>query len=139
MKKAIFISTILAALAFVSVSITYAQGSGHYKANIPFDFSVGKKQFPAGIYNVEIRGTQEKYFVFRDARGKGAYIVNTSPGKEMSDETAALDFMRIGNGYYLRSIQALDRTSSLPIFTPADGLAQNQKQSEVKVLLGRGK
>ena len=138
MKKAILISMILAAFAFVSVPGTRAQVSGHYKADIPFDFSVGKKQFLAGTYDVEIRGIEKKYFVFRDARGRGAYVVNTSPGKAMRDETAGLDFKRIGNGYYLRSIRALDLTSSLPIFSPADGLARNRDESEVKILLARG-
>lgn len=139
MKKAIFISIIAAVFAFLSISSTRAQVSGVYKANIPFDFSVGKRQYPAGLYNVEVRGTEKKFFVFRDSRGRGSYLINTRPGKEMLEETASLDFRRIGGSYYLQSIQAVDLTSSVPIYSSEKGLAQNRDADKVTVLLATGK
>ena len=139
MKKAILISMIVAVFAFLSVSSIHAQVSDVYKANIPFDFSVGKKQYPAGLYSVEIRGIEKKFFVFRDSRGGSGYIMNTLPGKGISDETAALDFKRVGTSYYLRSIQARELMSSLPVSSSNEGLALKPHETGVIIRLANGK
>ena len=130
---------IVSAFAFVSVLNIHAQVSGLYRANIPFDFSVGKKQYLAGHYNVEIRGSGKKYFIFSDSRGRGGYIITTQPGSGKSEDMAALDFQRIGESYHLRSIKTFDLTSSLPIIASDDGLAQNRHENKVRVLLAKGK
>jgi hypothetical protein len=139
MKKAIFISMIVAAFAFVSVSSIHAQVTGVYRANIPFDFSVGKKQYPAGHYNVEVRGVENKYFVLRDSSGRRSYLMNTNPGSGVHEDTAGLDFQRIGTGYYLRTIQAVGLTSLVPIFSSDDALAQNRLKNKITLLLENGK
>lgn len=140
MKGFIFNIVIMAGLALGFVSYAQAQSGGVYRANIPFDFSVGTKQYTAGVYSIEVRGFEQRYFVLRDKDGKHQYAVKTTNVDPTKGLTAALDFQRVGDSYALLAIRAQDIMSTLPKPKVEDALAQGQtKQGTVTVALSKGR
>ena len=140
MKRSIFNIVIMAGLAVSFVSFAHAQSSGLYRANIPFDFSVGTKQYTAGDYSIEVKGFEQKYFVLRDKNGGRAYAVKTTSVDPKEGLTAALDFQRTGDSYALLAIRALDMMSTLPKPQVEDALARDEgKRATVTVALSKGK
>ena len=139
MKSTILRTVMLVGFIFCSISFAQAQTTGAYKADIPFDFSIGKKQYPAGTYIIEIRGLGEKYFVIRDVRGQKPYVAMTFPGDPTGTPTAKLDFQRTGDRYILISIRASDVASLFPKPRIAESLARTEADGTVTVALSRGK
>lgn len=139
MKSIILQTVMLVGFIFCSISFAQAQNAGAYTADIPFDFSVGKKQYSAGTYMIEIRGLGEKYFVIRDASGRKPYVAMTFPGDATGTPTAKLDFQRIGDQYFLISIRALDLTSVFPKPKIGENLAKNGADRTVTLALSKGK
>lgn len=129
----------LVGFIFCSISFAQAQYAGAYKADIPFDFNVGKTQYSAGTYMVEIRGLGEKYFVIRDVRGRKPYVAMSFPGDPAGTPTAKLDFQRIGDHYFLISIRASNMTSLFPKPEIAENLARSRADGVVTVGLSKGK
>jgi hypothetical protein len=129
----------LVGFIFCSISFAQAQNAGAFKANIPFDFSVGQKQYSAGTYLIEIRGLGEKYFVIRDLRGRKPYVAMTFPGDPTGTPSAKLDFQRIGDQYFLIAIRASDLASLFPKPKTAENLARNGSDRTVTAALSNGK
>lgn len=129
----------LVGFIFCSISFAQAQNTGAYKADIPFDFSVGKKQYSAGTYFIEIRGLEQKFFVIRDERGRKPYVAMTFPGDAMGTRAAQLDFQRIGDRYFLMSVRAADVASLFPKPKTAENLARNGSDRTVTAALSNGK
>ena len=105
-KQAIKAFVLLSLLLPLSAIYIYAQGTTLIKkVKIPFDFSVGAKTFPAGVYSVT-RVNQEKIMLRLSSEdGREAINVITSPvqAKE-SPKTAKLIFRRYGETYFLSQI-----------------------------------
>jgi hypothetical protein len=139
MKSIILQTVMLVGFIFCSISFAQAQYAGAYKADIPFDFNVGKKQYSAGTYMIEIRGLGEKYFVIRDVRGRNPYVAMTFPGDASGTPTAKLDFQRVGDQYFLISIRASDLASLFPKPKITENLARTGADGEVTVALSKGK
>jgi hypothetical protein len=123
----------LIGFAICSVSYAQAQNTEVYRAEIPFDFSVGKKVYTAGSYRIEVRGSEQKYFVLKDARGRNSYAANSTPAR--GGEGARLEFHRIGEAYYLASVNASNRTSELPKASFDTRLAENTAPKKVTVVM----
>src|SRR5687768_17783100 len=60
MKRTILQMMLVVGLAACSVGFAQAQNSEHYKTEIPFDFTVGKKQYAAGTYSIEVAGAGQR-------------------------------------------------------------------------------
>jgi hypothetical protein len=103
MKKNI--QSVVATLSIVvGLSIAGFAALGYsVKANIPFDFMVGNKMFPAGEYTVS-RGTSTGTLLIRNYEAKKAanFIVQSATGKVESK--AKLVFNRYGEDYFLSQI-----------------------------------
>ena len=106
MTKQSFI--IIAALAFVfGIGTVTASAQGQVlKADIPFEFTVGKKTLPAGEYLVklpETAGAQVVSFKKADGEGYGMTLTNqvSSKGAEVAN---GLVFVKSGDRYFLYQV-----------------------------------
>jgi hypothetical protein len=106
MTKQSFI--IIAALAFVfGIGTVTASAQGQVlKADIPFEFTVGKKTLPAGEYLVklpETAGAQVVSFKKADGESYGMTLTNpvSSKGAEVQN---GLVFVKSGDRYFLYQV-----------------------------------
>ena len=134
MKKTFLQIVAIIGFAVCGASYAQAQNTEVYKAEIPFDFSVGKKAYTAGEYRIEVRGSEQKYFVLRDAGGHNSYIANSTPARTTSG-TAKIDFQRVSGSYFLASISASNRTSNFPKALVDGRLARNTESDKVTVVM----
>lgn len=140
MKKNILQMMIMVGMVACSISFAQAQTAGTYRTEIPFDFSVGDKQYVAGVYFVEVRGAERPFFVLRDSNGRNAYAVQTMPASSTRTSTAALDFYRFaGDQYALAAIRMADRRSILPKSRIGSLLAAEVPSRSVTIALSSGK
>ena len=112
MKKQI-LSIIATLTLVVPMSIIgFAGLTTRVKADIPFDFTVGNKEFKAGsytvsrLYNTATSGT----LVIRSADNKAAANFNVNGVLDKGQPSAKLIFHRYGNQYFLARI--FDGTSN---------------------------
>jgi hypothetical protein len=140
MKNTIIQMIMIVGLVACSALFAEAQNSGLYRTEIPFDFSVGEKSYPAGTYSIEVRGFEKKFFVLRDSDGRNSYALNTMPGRSNGDSAAALDFNRVGDQYFLAAIRVSDRTSTLTRSKRESLLSRNAAEVQtVSIAVSRGK
>jgi len=72
------------------------------KANIPFDFQVGKTAMPAGQYDVNCSG---RVLTLRERTKHQAAIVLMLPASRThSSDTGALEFTRYGDTYFFARV-----------------------------------
>lgn len=95
----------LSLLAAIGPVGLMAQAPAHF--TVPFDFTVGKQQLPAGEY--QVGRTAPSVLKIRSVNGGGAVMMlangaspSTMPGKEV------LTFDRIGNRYFLSRLSAVN-------------------------------
>jgi len=109
-KQAVKAFVLLSLLLPLSAIYVYGQGKTLIReAKIPFDFSVGAKTFPAGVYSVT-RVNQEKIMLRLSSKDGGESInIITSPiqAKEYP-KTGKLIFRRYGETYFLSQIWESD-------------------------------
>lgn len=110
MKKQGIKAFVLSGL-LLSVSAIYVNAQGKTlirNVEIPFDFSVGNKTFPAGVYSVT--SVNQEKIMLRLSSGDGREMIHiiTSPvrAKEIPT-TSKLIFRRYGETYFLSQIWEL--------------------------------
>lgn len=90
-------------LAVVSVQ---AQSRGTLEVNIPFEFQIGNKAFPAGEYSV--KQLSQSSMLIRSANGQKSAIAQTSRIEQngASDKTSQekLVFHQYGSQYFLAQV-----------------------------------
>ena len=110
---------IVAALAFVfGIGTLTASAQGQVmKANIPFEFTVGKATLPAGEYTIklpEVGGA--RVVTFRKVDGVASAIVMTNPVSSKGAEIASgLIFVKAGDQHFLYQVHSVDRESGLEV------------------------
>jgi hypothetical protein len=109
-KQAIKAFALLSLLLSVSAIHVYAQGKPLIrKVEIPFDFSVRDKTFPAGTYSIT-RVNQEKALL-RISSADGRETINIVTNSVQTNEfpkTGKLIFRRYGESYFLFQIWEAD-------------------------------
>lgn len=108
-----------------------AQVNRRYAANIPFDFSVGKKQFKAGEYTVGPIGTQTNadFLVLTDrSTGRVQLIGQTVINAYKPVLKGTLQFVKSGDQWVLSSIETGTFSLKLP----------DADRSESKIASNRG-
>ncbi len=73
------------------------------KADIPFDFQVGKKKFPKGDYTIESIGETGAMLLRREKGGKAINFVAVKD-KQTDKHKSKLLFRRYGDQYFLARI-----------------------------------
>lgn len=103
--------TLLAILSLGTVSS--ARASSRFRADIPFDFTIGNATLPAGAYTVSEIGPGV-LVIRNEIHGQDAAIVlaNFSHAAKR-DDSVALIFHRSGNTYFLGQVQPLDGSKEL--------------------------
>ncbi len=103
----------LTVLAMASLLVTLAVDPAHadtdsawVRADIPFDFIVGIKAYPAGTYYVEYTNPQGVFVVQigEEERRQTLLWSNTVPAKSIQDDSPKLIFNRYGNEYFLSQV-----------------------------------
>ena len=141
MKIQIIRAIVVVAFVIGMTSVMQAQTAERYRAQIPFDFSIGKKHFEAGSYVVEMRGFDRKFLFIKDAKGRNCYTASPSPSGNPGDGIAALDFRRYGDVNVLDVIKVGSYVSNAPKVTPRRHvLVQDEIPGPITtVLLSTGK
>ena len=90
-------------LAVVSAS---AQTARQMTVTVPFDFSVGKTELPAGSYTVYRLSTRSgDGFLLRNAEGDAQVVINTNPVRSGEAQARGrLDFRQYGDKYFLARV-----------------------------------
>jgi hypothetical protein len=92
----------LTLFAGLMVPATQAQ-STMLKANIPFDFVVGDKQFPSGEYNVKPVNQTATLIQSEDTVSSAIVLTSAAQAKQISS-VGKLVFNRYGDQYFLSKI-----------------------------------
>ncbi|HZS03803.1 MAG TPA: hypothetical protein VFD58_02930 [Blastocatellia bacterium] len=100
---------ILGIVATLSIIITlsvagFAGLAGRVKADIPFDFMVGKTRLPAGKYCVSRVTAEGSLAITSNETGKAASFLVRDGRTARGERTARLVFHRYGNQYFLAEI-----------------------------------
>jgi hypothetical protein len=104
MKKLII--SVIVAICFGAASLATtlaAPFTVKIRAEIPFDFMVGKKRLPKGEYVIESLGDSGTLTI-RDARKGKAVTFNTIKSKPTNSSKSKLVFNRYGDQYFLARI-----------------------------------
>ena len=87
----------------VLISATGASAQSYAKANVPFAFSVGSAQLPAGTYEVKNMGQGNSSILIQNDETSAAAL--STAGREQPRQTnAKLVFHRVGNSYFLAEV-----------------------------------
>ncbi len=108
MKRLTF--TTLSSLTLLTAAAAFAQSDLPMRANIPFDFRVGKAILPAGLYTVRPGGVTGCLSI-RRVDGKGSAMAQTfgaDARKGSTATTGTLLFNRYGDTYFLAKVWNAD-------------------------------
>ena len=108
MRKRICVS--LLTLSFLVSAATaapaYAKSVDGTKAQVPFDFYVGDREAPAGVYTVQSLTDDEA--ALRVCNGRQGNTVLTSAASERGEGRARLVFHKYGDQYFLAAVWGAD-------------------------------
>ncbi|MEK7830901.1 MAG: hypothetical protein AAB401_07440 [Acidobacteriota bacterium] len=104
MKKVLFSLVVVCFLALNLLPATAAPLFGfRIKADIPFDFQVGKKKMPKGDYIIESVGQSGSVLIRREKGGKAVNVL-TVVDKHTDKHKSKLVFRRYNDQYFLARI-----------------------------------
>jgi len=132
--KQISIRVLVLAVVALSVVAAQAQSNVMLKGTVPFSFTVGDHNLPAGTYIVNSLGTETECW-YEDG-GRGLFMINTIPGGKQSDmATYKLVFHRYGDQYFLAEVWKAGNSHELRISGKEKELAKTQSYETVAVLM----
>lgn len=110
MKRLFTYALILAATVTVGTA-AHAQSRTLVKANIPFEFSVGAKSFPAGQYSV-VQPLQNM-IALRDEQGRDVALAFTQEVEQghLNGEKPLLRFVSVGDHNQLAEVWVLNQAT----------------------------
>ena len=104
MKKQIFMlaASVVVLVTMAAATKTQAQ-TNQFTADIPFDFNVGREQFPAGEYTVRCLNPSSdvKVLQLRKTDGETSVMLHTNSIVGRINRKSRLVFNRYGNQYFL--------------------------------------
>jgi hypothetical protein len=104
MKKLIISMIVAASIGAASLASTLAAPfTVRIRAEIPFDFNVGKKKLPKGEYLIESVGDSGTLAIRNADKGKSV-VFNTIRSKPTDGNKAKLVFNRYGDQYFLARV-----------------------------------
>jgi len=81
------------------------------RVSVPFAFTAGKANFPAGDYTV-----YENDAHLLTIRGmKATALILGTPGSDVEEDRNALSFERTEKGYTLKAVRAAGKSSLIPV------------------------
>lgn len=118
MKNLVVKISLLFVLAIMSSVVSVqAQSFRQYKANIPFDFTIGKKTYEAGNYVINVRNLNQVVVVLSvkntETRDSLEMAVPINGSRSLVDKTVLM-FDRYGDQYILTQMVSTDFGLSAP-------------------------
>ena len=92
---------ILALVVLISSTGAFAQS--YAKADVPFAFTVGSAQLPAGTYEIRTLGAGNSSIVIQN-RETNAAAMSTAGREQPRNTRAKVVFHRVGNTYFLAEV-----------------------------------
>ena len=105
MKKLSNVLFNIAAAAALTGGFGIARAAEPMKADIPFDFTVGKTKLPAGRYSIETN-KQSHFVIIRDARNQNSAVVICQDRSPSHRDDTYLTFRVYGSKHYLAGAQS---------------------------------
>lgn len=146
MKRFFYIVIAVVILAGVLVTNAQAQSGSSQRiiANVPFSFSVGKTNLPAGRYTITVLNptSDRRILQIRSANGRSSAMILTSEVISDAAENSKLVFERDGDRYYFAQAQMAGNSTTLAApraKTPATAkppLGTVAKKSTVVIIAG---
>ena len=131
MKKQIYTFIGLVIILTISaVTAIHAQSATNIKAQIPFEFSVKNKTFPAGDYTLQKQDNRGEMWTLRsrdNERQVNLPVMNIET-KRFSDG-GKLTFHRCGDKYFLSAMEMPDYKIELPESSVERALEKSLKQN----------
>ncbi len=112
MTKRSYLFFAVTAFVLSVASITArAQGPNTFKADIPFDFTVGKTRLPAGTYTITLPQTAGAPTVsLRSSEGNSSVVALTNWTRSSKPEVEkGLMFVKAADGYHLYQVHVPGR------------------------------
>ena len=117
MKRHLNLTIAIIIVCGVSAVNAAAQTSApqRIRANIPFDFTVGEKTLPAGVYTLAVinRTSDRKVLQIRSADGRASAIIQTMQSRSNFVDDAKLVFRRYGDRYFFAQIEIAGDATTL--------------------------
>jgi hypothetical protein len=131
MKKLIQIVSFLALTFVVGGTAIQAQSGTKIDADIPFDFVIGDKVFPAGAYVIRLRRVPSgaEALELRDAKGKFLYDTFALPNGDTGKRKAELVFDRSEGLAALSKIRTEGKGYSVPVVKTAGQIASKERKA----------
>ena len=108
MKLNLFRFLVLAAAALILGSTAYAQ-TVHVRAQVPFNFILGDKVYPAGEYTVQSLEYYSHSLFIRSGKVDASAVTLSYPTTSAkSAKQTVLVFHRMGNTYFLSEVWCAD-------------------------------
>ena len=103
------LSLVVSILAVASASAKSADG---LRAQIPFDFNVGDKMIPAGVYAIDAMNADESVLHIRATRGDESAVALTrsTRAKTNAESSPRLVFHKYGDQYFLSAVWGAGET-----------------------------
>jgi len=114
----------------------------HVRGNIPFNFAVGSKTFPAGTYDIgSVDSLDGKTLLVQATDGNASLMVNSNAAENLNPaDKTKLVFNQYGNRYFLSEIwvNGATRGHQLPKTSrekeTARDMAQNLTRERIEIL-----
>lgn len=122
----------------VLMSAVSVKAQTQYRAHVPFDFTIGTKDYQAGDYVIDVisKDSSNKAVAIRDAKSRNARILMATLGEDYSKvTTATLVFDRFDDQYSLSMIRTPSFGAKLNAHKVSEKLAGNQKPGQKTVAL----
>lgn len=129
MKKTITQICSLVGLVIVLMVSAQAQISTQYRAHIPFDFSVGNLNFPAGDYDIGLANSsinQTTLILRQKQSGKAKFVSIIQRETSEKLDVSNLVFNRYENQYFLAKMITPTLGGEFRQAKPEENLAKNQ-------------
>lgn len=146
MKKQVLCVVTMLSFLFTLVNAGAAIGGVRLKANIPFDFTIGKTKLPAGSYTVDGGIVQGCLRISAEDRSKNVLVSFFGGQFSRKPSQAKLVFHRYENQYFLSQVWDEGGTVAMQLpQSPAERelvrnlnhLAQNRSEPETVIVLAQ--
>jgi len=97
------IGTLSLVVLSVLISSTGAFAQSYAKADVPFAFTVGSAQLPAGTYEIKTVGASNSSIVIQNSETSAA-AMSTAGREQPRNVSAKLVFHHVGNTYFLAEV-----------------------------------
>jgi hypothetical protein len=111
------LSLVAAVIAAITVAPAAAQAINSIKVDVPFNFTSGSSEFPAGKYTIEqVSGRGTSAITIRSENGKAIGMLICSSAQTLSPkDVTSVVFNRYGDHYFLSQIWTAGETTGIEI------------------------